>query len=264
MGEILRELQDRVAVVTGAGQGIGKVIAATLAREGAHVVLAARSVDKLAQTRDIVESYGRKGLVVPTDLSDRAQVDALARTAQEHFGAIDVLVNNSGIGGPSAPLWEVDPDEWDQTLAVNVTGTFLACRAFLPAMIERGAGSVVVIGSYSGKRPLLNRTAYTTSKMALVGLVRTLAVEAGPHGVRVNMVSPGAVQGERIERVIGWLQQAQGTSYEEALASLVTDSPFKRLVQPEEVARAVVFLASARSSAVTGEDLNVSAGAVMY
>lgn len=258
------ELQDRVAVVTGAGRGIGKVIAETLAREGAHVVLAARSIDKLAQTRQIVESYGRKGLVVPTDLTDRDQVDALARTAQEHFGAIDVLVNNSGVGGPSAPLWEVDPDEWDETLTVNVTGTFLACRAFLPGMIERGRGSVVVIGSYSGKRPLLNRTAYTTSKMALVGMVRTLAVEAGPHGVRVNLVSPGAVQGERIEWVIGRLQQAQGTSYEEALATLVSDSPFKRLVQPEEVAQAVVFLASDRSSPVTGEDLNVSAGAVMY
>ena len=258
------ELQDRVAVVTGAGRGIGRVIAETLAREGAHVVLAARSVDKLEQTREIVESHGRVGLVVPTDLGDRDQVTALARAAHERFGAVDVLVNNSGVGGPSAPLWEVDPDEWEATLAVNVTGTFLACRAFLPAMVERGAGNVVVVGSFSGKRPLLNRSAYTTSKMALVGMVRTLAVEAGRHGVRVNLVSPGAVQGERIEWVIGRLQQAQGISYEQARATLVDDSPFKRLVQPEEVAQAVVFLASDRSSPVTGEDLNVSVGAVMY
>ena len=258
------ELQDRVAVVTGAGRGIGRVIAETLAREGAHVVLAARSVDLLEQTREIVESHGRTGLVVPTDLVDRDQVATLARAALDHFGAVDVLVNNSGVGGPSAPLWEVDPGEWEATLAVNVTGTFLACRAFLPAMIERGAGNVVVVGSFSGKRPLLNRTAYTTSKMALVGMVRTLAVEAGGHGVRVNLVSPGAVQGERIEWVIGRLQQAQGISYEQARATLVSDSPFKRLVQPEEVAQAVVFLASDRSSPVTGEDLNVSAGAVMY
>jgi len=258
------ELQDRVAVVTGAGRGIGRVIAGTLAREGAHVVLAARSVDKLEQTREIVESHGRVGLVVPTDLGDRDQVTALARAAHERFGAVDVLVNNSGVGGPSAPLWEVDPDDWEATLAVNVTGTFLACRAFLPAMVERGAGNVVVVGSFSGKRPLLNRSAYTTSKMALVGMVRTLAVEAGQHGVRVNLVSPGAVQGERIEWVIGRLQQAQGISYEQARATLVDDSPFKRLVQPEEVAQAVVFLASDRSSPVTGEDLNVSVGAVMY
>jgi NAD(P)-dependent dehydrogenase (short-subunit alcohol dehydrogenase family) len=258
------ELQDRVAVVTGAGRGIGRVIAETLAREGAHVVLAARSVDLLEEAREIVESHGRTGLVVPTDLINRGHVAALARAALDHFGAVDVLVNNSGVGGPSAPLWEVDPDEWEATLAVNVTGTFLACRAFLPAMIERGAGNVVVVGSFSGKRPLLNRTAYTTSKMALVGMVRTLAVEAGAHGVRVNLVSPGAVQGERIEWVIGRLQQAQGISYEQARATLVSDSPSKRLVQPEEVAQAVVFLASDRSSPVTGEDLNVSAGAVMY
>lgn len=258
------ELQDRVAVVTGAGRGIGRVIAETLAREGAHVVLAARSVDKLEQTREIVEAHGRTGLVVPTDLADRDQVTALARAAHDHFGVVDVLVNNSGVGGPSAPLWEVDPDEWEATLAVNVTGTFLACRAFLPAMIERGTGNVVVVGSFSGKRPLVNRTPYTTSKMALVGMVRTLAVEVGQHGVRVNLVSPGAVQGERIEWVIGRLQEAQGISYEQARATLVSDSPFKRLVQPEEVAQAVVFLASDRSSPVTGEDLNVSVGAVMY
>ncbi|HSK91438.1 MAG TPA: SDR family NAD(P)-dependent oxidoreductase [Euzebyales bacterium] len=258
------ELQDRVAVVTGAGRGIGRVVAETLAREGAHVVLAARSVDRLEETREIVESHGRTGLVVPTDLADRAQVAALAETAHDHFGAVDVLVNNSGIGGPSAPLWEVDPEEWEATLAVNVTGTFLACRALLPRMIERGSGNVVVVGSFSGKRPLRNRTAYTTSKMALVGMVRTLAVEVGPHGVRVNLVSPGAVQGERIEWVIGRLQQAHGISYEQARETLVSDSPFKRLIQPEEVAQAVVFLASDRSSPVTGEDLNVSAGAVMY
>jgi NAD(P)-dependent dehydrogenase (short-subunit alcohol dehydrogenase family) len=258
------ELQDRVAVVTGAGRGIGRVIATTLAQEGAHVVLAGRSADTLEQTRELVERCGRTALVVPTDLTDREQVSALAASALDRFDAIDVLVNNSGVGGPSAPLWEVDPDEWEATLAVNVTGTFLACRAFLPAMVERGSGNVVVIGSFSGKRPLRNRTAYTTSKMALVGMVRTLAVEAGTHGVRVNLVSPGAVQGERIEWVIGRLQQAHGISYEQARASLVDDSPFRRLVQPEEVAQAVVFLASERSSPVTGEDLNVSVGAVMY
>jgi NAD(P)-dependent dehydrogenase (short-subunit alcohol dehydrogenase family) len=258
------ELEDRVAVVTGAGRGIGRVIAETLAAEGAHVVLAARSVDKLEETRKLVESHGRTALVVPTDVSDRAQVAALARAAYDRFGAVDILVNNSGVGGPSAPLWEVDPDDWEATLSVNVTGTFLACRAFLPAMIERGAGSVVVIGSFSGKRPLFNRSAYTTSKMALVGMVRTLAVEVGPHGVRVNLVSPGAVEGERIEWAIGRLQKAQGISYEEAKATLVSDSPFKRLVRPEEVAQAVVFLAADRSSSITGEDLNVSVGAVMY
>ena len=258
------ELTGRVAVVTGAGRGIGRVIAETLAAEGADVVLAARSVDKLEETRKIVESHGRTGVVVPTDLSDREQVAALARTAHDHFGAIDILVNNSGVGGPSAPLWEVDPDEWEATLSVNVTGTFLACRAFLPAMIERGAGNVVVIGSFSGKRPLLNRTPYTTSKMALVGMVRTLAAEAGPHGVRVNLVSPGGVAGDRIEWAIGQLQQTQGITYEQAKAMMVSDSPFKRLVRPDEVAQAVVFLASDRSSSITGEDLNVSAGAVMY
>ena len=260
----MTELDGKVAVVTGAGRGIGKVIAQTLAREGADVVLAARSIETLEQTRVAVEACGRQGLVVPTDLADREQVTRLADTALEHFGAIDILVNNSGVGGPSAPLWEVDPDEWDATMAVNVSGVFLCCRAFLPAMIEQGSGSVVVIGSMSGKRPLRNRSAYTTSKLALVGLVRTLAVEAGPHGVRVNLISPGGVEGERIEWVIERLQQAHGVDSDRARGMLISDSPFGRLVDPLEVADAVVFLGSQRSSAITGEDLNVSAGVVMY
>lgn len=257
------ELDGQVAVVTGAGRGIGRVIALELARQGADVVLAARSVDLLEKTAGDVRALGRRALVVPTDVAVEAEVQQMAAAVAE-FGGVDVLVANSGVGGPSAPLWEVTPDDWDATMAVNVRGVYLCCRALLPHMIDRGGGSVVVIGSYTGKRPLLNRTPYTTSKMALVGLVRTLAVEAGPHGVRANLVSPGGVEGDRIDWVIRKQMDSRGISYEEARALFTADSPMQRLVQPEEVAHAVAYLASARSSGTTGEDLNVSAGAVMY
>jgi len=257
-------LDDRVAVVTGAGHGIGRVIALALAREGARTVLAGRSIEALEETAKLAGELGSNCLVVPTDITVADQVDALARASLEAFGQVDVLVNNSGIGGPSAPLWEVDPADWAATMAVNVTGTYLCCRAFVPAMVTRGSGSVVIIGSMTGKRPMWGRSPYAASKMALVGLTRTLATEAGPEGVRVNLISPGPVEGERIEWVIERQAEALGVSVEEARARFMAASPLGRLVPPEDVAAAVVFLASDRAASITGEDLNLSAGVVMF
>lgn len=258
------ELDGQVAVVTGAGRGIGRVIAVELAAQGADVVLAARSRDLLEQTAEDIRRLGRIALVLPTDVARQDDVQAMADATLREFGHVDLLVANSGVGGPSTPLWEVDLADWDATMAVNVRGVFLCCRSLLPHMVERRTGNVVVIGSSTGKRPLLNRTPYTTSKMALVGMVRTLAVEAGPYGIRVNLVSPGGVEGERIDWVIRKQMEGRGISYEQARALFTSDSPMGRLVQPQEVADAVAYLASSRAAGTTGEDLNVSAGAVMY
>ncbi len=257
-------LKDKIAVVTGGGRGIGRAIALAFAQEGADLVLAARSVDKLKETAAMVEKCGRRALVVPTDVTSEGDVANLRDRTLEHFGRVDILVNNSGVGGPSAPLWEIDPRDWDETFAVNVRGVYLCCRAFLPAMVARRSGVIVNIGSMTGKRPLMNRTPYAASKLALVGLTRTLAWEVGPYGIRVNVISPGPVEGERIEWVVRRLAEARGISAEEARRSLTEASPLGRFVRAEEVARAAVFLASDLASAITGEDLNVSAGIVMY
>lgn len=257
-------LDGKSAVVTGAGRGIGEQVALALARAGAQVALAGRSLDALGQTREAIEQDGGKALVVPTDITDRGQVDALGESAARAFGSVDILVCNSGVGGPSAPVWEVDPDEWDATMAVNVTGTFLCCRTFLPGMVQQRSGSVVVIGSMTGKRPLVNRSPYATSKTALIGLVRTLAHEAGPYGVRANLVSPGAVAGARIEWVIQRQAEAQGISTDEARDQFTGASALGQLVPASDVADTVLYLASDQARSVTGEDLNVSAGTVMY
>jgi NAD(P)-dependent dehydrogenase (short-subunit alcohol dehydrogenase family) len=187
----------------------------------------------------------------------------LDRLAAE-VGPVDTIVANSGIAGPTAELWTIDPAEWEETIAVNLTGTFLLCRALLPAMVERGSGSVVVIGSTTGKRPLWGRSAYAATKLGLVGLVRTLAVELGPHGIRVNLISPGAVEGERIEAVIREQARANGTSYEAIYDDFMKNIPLRRFVAPGEIADAAVFLASDASGSTTGEDLNVSGGVAMY
>jgi NAD(P)-dependent dehydrogenase (short-subunit alcohol dehydrogenase family) len=195
------QLEGRTALITGASQGMGKVIATRFAGEGAKVVLVARSRKRLAETAGQIEADGGWALVAPADLRD-ADVSALARRVEAEAGPLDAIVSNSGVAGPTAELWKVAPEEWEETMRVNVTETFLLCRALLPAMIRRGSGSVVVIGSTTGKRPLYGRTPYAASKMALVGLVRTLAVELGPLGVRVNLISPGGIAGPRIESVL--------------------------------------------------------------
>jgi NAD(P)-dependent dehydrogenase (short-subunit alcohol dehydrogenase family) len=257
-------LDGAVATVTGAGTGIGREICLRLASEGADVVLTGRSTGPMDEVAEHIRAVGRRALVVPMDLRDPASVEAAARAAEDEFGRVDVLVNNSGVGGPSRPLWEIGPEEWEDTFRVNVTGTFLACKAFLPGMIARGAGSVVVIGSMTGKRPLVNRTPYAASKTALIGMVRTLAWELGPHGIRVNLVSPGAVEGDRIAWVLERQAEARGITVEQARADFAEGSPLKRLVAAGDVADTVAYLASPRASSITGDDINVSAGGVMY
>jgi NAD(P)-dependent dehydrogenase (short-subunit alcohol dehydrogenase family) len=253
-----------VAVVTGAGRGLGREIAIALAGAGADVVLAGRDPSTLEATADVAAGAGAATLCVRTDVTSEDQLEALAVAAFDRFGAVDALVANSGVGGPSGPLWELDRESWEETFAVNVTGVFLSARAFLPSMLERGRGSIAVIGSMTGKRPLWGRTPYAASKVALVGLVRTLAVEAAPSGVRVNLVSPGPVAGERMDWVFRAQAEGRGISPEEAREEMVSQIPIGRLIEPREVADAVVSLTLGELSAVTGADLNVSGGMVMY
>lgn len=257
-------LQEKIAVITGAGRGIGRAIAQAYAREGAHLVLAARDVAALEETRALVAEHQREVLVVKLDLRAEESVRAMAEQALAHFGHVDVLVNNSGIAGPTAPLWEVAPHEWQETLAVDLTGPYLCCRELLPSMIARRSGNILMIGSITGKRPLFGRAPYAAAKLGLVGLVRTLAWEVGPHNIRVNLISPGPVEGERIGRVLRDMASAQGISVEQAQRLFLRDTPLARMTPPADIASAAVFLASDLSGSTTGEDFNVSAGTVMY
>ena len=257
-------LKDKVAVITGGGQGIGRGIALALAAEGAHCVLAARTLAALDDTKAEIQSLGREALVVQTDLRVPEDIDALAAATVAQFGHVDVLVNNSGIAGPMTELWKIDPADWDETFNVNVRGVFLTCRAFLPSMIERRTGSVIVIGSPSGKRPLHGRTAYTTGKLGLVGLVRTLAWEVGRFGLRVNLISPSGPEGPRMQAVIRGQAETRGITYEQAHQEFLDLSALGHFTPVEDIGKAAVFLASDDAGSVTGEDLNVSGGLVMY
>ncbi|MDH3426322.1 MAG: SDR family oxidoreductase [Acidimicrobiia bacterium] len=254
----------RVTLITGASQGIGRMLALSFAEAGDSLVLAARNVENLEETAQAARALGAETLAVPTDITDPAQVEHMAQAAIDQFQYIDVLINNSGIGGPSGQLWELDLEAWRETFAVNVDGVFLVSRAVLPLMVERRSGSVIIIGSITGKRPLWGRTPYATTKAALVGLTRTLALEAGAYGIRVNLISPGFVAGPRLDWVIDTQAEGRGISTAEVRAEMEAEAALNRLTLPEDVAKAALYLASDGASAISGADLNVNSGAVMY
>lgn len=253
-------LKEKIAVITGAGQGIGRAIAEAFAREGAHLVLAARNLAALEETRDLVTEYQREVLVLPLDLRQEESVRMMAEQALAHFKQVDILVNNSGIAGPTAPLWEISPEQWRETLDVDLNGPYFCCHAFLPGMIARRSGAILNIGSGIAKRPLPGRTPYTASKAGLSALTKTLALDTGPFGIRVNLISPGPVDGERLEMVLQRQAAARNIPFEAVKAGIAGNAALKRFVFAEEVANLAVYLASEAASGITGQDIDINAG----
>jgi len=256
-------LSTRVAAVTGANRGIGRAIAVALAADGFTVAASARDPASLADTVAQAGKAGGTAVPLACDVRDEASVAAMAAGAQA-LGPVHAVVANAGVAGPTRPLHEITLEDWRDTLATDLDGVFLTFRAFIPAMIERGGGSLIAISSMTGKRPLHGRTPYAAAKMGVIGLVRTLATELGPYSIRVNAVCPGPVSGPRIDEVIRKQAAVRGITEEQARAAFAGASPLGRLVEAGEVAAACVFLASDDSAAITGEDLNVAAGVVMY
>jgi NAD(P)-dependent dehydrogenase (short-subunit alcohol dehydrogenase family) len=256
-------LSARVAAVTGANRGIGRTIAVALAAGGFTVAASARDPASLAGTVAAAGQAGGTAVPLACDVRDEASVAAMAAGAQA-LGPVHAVVANAGVAGPTRPLHEITLADWRDTLATDLDGVFLTFRAFIPGMIERRGGSLIAISSMTGKRPLHGRTPYAAAKMGVIGLVRTLATELGPYRIRVNAVCPGPVAGPRIDQVIRNQAAARGITEEQARAAFTGASPLGRLVEASEVAAACSFLASDESAAITGEDLNVAAGIVMY
>lgn len=254
----------RVVVVTGASQGIGRAIAVRFGSEGDAVVLAARNREGLEETAADVDEAGGVAMVVETDVTSESSVGQMVDLVMQDHGRIDVVVNNSGVGGPSGKLWELAREEWRATFDVNVFGVFNVVHAILPVMIAQKTGTVIIVGSITGKRPLYGRSSYATSKAALIGLTRTLALETGPEGVRVNLVSPGFVAGPRLDWVIRAQAASRGISEQDVRKEFEEESALLRLTEPNDVADTVVYLASEEAGAITGADINVNSGVVMY
>ncbi|HEV2029875.1 MAG TPA: SDR family NAD(P)-dependent oxidoreductase [Candidatus Dormibacteraeota bacterium] len=258
-------LSGKVAVITGGNQGIGLATARAMAGAGASLALAARTQASLESAAREIRSLGVDCLAVACDVANPESTDAMAATVLKHFGRVDVVVANAGIAGAIKPMHEITYEEWRDCLTTDLDGVYLTFRRFIPAMVEAGqGGSLIALSSMTGKRPLPDRTPYCAAKMGVIGLVRSLAMELGPHQIRVNSICPGAVAGDRLNRIVRQNAESRGITEAESMRQFSDPAALKRPTLAEEVAAACVFLAGEASSGITGEDMNVSAGLVMY
>ena len=256
-------LLDKVAVVTGGGRGIGRAIALAFAREGADVVVTARTTSEIESVATEIKALGRKGLALPVDLGQREAIQPCVQGVLSHFPFVHILVNNAAVGGAQNPnlLTEYDDDFWDMSLFVNLTVPYLLIKAFLPGMIAQGWGRIINIASGSGKRGAVHRAAYSASKHGLLGLTRTAALEVATSGVTVNAICPGPIRTDMLARLLRHRAESQGKTLEDIEKSC---NPMQRLLEPEEVADLAVYLASEAAQGMTGQALNINGGSIMH
>jgi NAD(P)-dependent dehydrogenase (short-subunit alcohol dehydrogenase family) len=257
-------LAGKVAIVTGAAKGIGAVVAECLARDGAHVVLVGRDERALtAHARHLDETYPeRESLAVACDVTDEAGVRAMTERAVARFGGLDILVNTAGVTGPvETPAQDYGAAEFRQVLDVNVVGTFLPCKYAIPHLIARGGGGRIVnVAGTSGLRGYPKRVGYSSSKWAVRGLTRTLALELGPHDITVNDVCPNVTKGGRMDRIVAEKARKLGKSETEVFAEFAASTALGRFVEEADVADAISFLVSPAARNITGHDVPVDAG----
>ena len=262
---LLMKLQDRIVLITGGGRGIGRAIALVFAREGAEVVVAARSINQVEKVAtEIADQFSAKALPVFCDVSDIKSVEEMFARVTEHVGrGPDILVNNAGIA-ESAPLTKTDNELWHRHLAINLSGTFYCTRAALPPMIQRGWGRVINIASIAGKIGAPYIAAYSASKHGVLGLTRSAALEVAAKGITVNAICPGYVDTEMTTRGVENITKKTGLPADQAMESLKKMSPQNRLVEPEEVAALALLLASEDGRGINGQAINVDGGTVLY
>ena len=255
----LASLSGQHALVTGASRGIGAVVATALAAEGAHVSLLARDAESLAR---LAGQLGNdRALPVAADVTDGASVRGAFAAARARFGPVHILINNAGQAA-SAKFTDTDEALWQRIMAVNLTGTYLCAHAAVTDMLELKYGRIVNIASIAGLRGAAYISAYVASKHAVIGLTRALALEYATRNITVNAVCPGYVDTDIVKQAVATIRNKTGRSESEALAALVATNPQQRLITPEEVANAVLWLCRPGSQSITGQSLIISGGEV--
>ncbi len=257
------KLENRIALITGGGRGIGRAIALAFARDGARVVLAARTAQQVEET---AAKIGNEAIALPVvcDVSDVDSVQLMFARVSAKFGrGPDILVNNAGIA-ESAPLAKTDDDVWQRHLAINLSGTFYCTRAAVPAMLERGWGRVINVASIAGKTGAPYISAYSASKHGVLGLTRSIALEVAAKGITVNAICPGYVDTDMTTRGIENVTAKTGRSADQALEAIKKMSPQNRLITVEEIAALALLLASEEGRGINGQAINIDGGSVLF
>lgn len=248
-------LDDKVALVTGSGRGLGRACAQIFAREGAKVVIADLNAENGAETVKLVEDAGGTAVFVEANVGKSADIQRMVRTAVETFGGLDCAVNNAVCNIGRTPLADITEEDWDRAAAVNITGVFLCMKYEIKAMLERGGGSIVNIGSGNEHSSVPGLAWYLPAKQAAYGMGKVAALDYGAQGIRVNSVGPGSMWTPALRET--------ATTIPQHVETLSARSPLRRLAEPEEVAEAVVWLCTPRASYVTGHTLVADGGAVL-
>ena len=256
------KLDNQTGIVTGAAKGMGSAICRALAKEGARLTLAARDINPLEDLAKHLQGEGHQARTQSTDVTRETEVKAMVDDTLKAFnGRIDFLVNVAGVTGPiETPVWEIEHDDYLAVITANIIGTFLPIKHVMPVMIEQRSGRIVNIGGTSGLRGYRYRTAYSSSKWAIRGLTRTVALEAGPYGIAVNNVVPGIVETPRMEKLCEEKARKRGWTKDEVYAEYVEETSLRSITTPEDIANAVVFAASEDSRNMTGQDIIVDGG----
>lgn len=256
------ELRGKTGIITGPAKGMGRAITETIAAEGADLVLAGRDTAAIEEVAASVRKMGRVAAVVQADVTEDAQVERLVEEALRTFGGrIDLLVNVAGVTGPiETPAWEIEPKDFEFVWRANVLGTFLPIKHVLPTMVKQRSGKIVNIGGTSGLRGYRYRAAYSSSKWAIRGLTRTVALDVGQHNINVNVVCPGIVDGPRMQKLCEEKARKRAWTAEQVYEEYVDDMALRRVTQAQDVANAVLFLVSERSRQMTGKEITVDGG----
>jgi len=236
-------------LITAAASGIGLEIARAFSSAGGKVFI----TDINTQALEAVKKEMPGLMTKACDNSKRADIEAMVLAAVEALGGLDVLVNNAGISGPTAPVEDIDPDKWEAVMAVDLTGTFNVTRLAIPHLKKSAAGSILIMSSLGGRFGYPNRSPYCVAKWGLIGFAKTLAIELGDHNIRANAIAPGAVGGQRIENVLAGRAKAEGESVDEERASMLGIQSLKRFVDPKDIAALCVFLASDAGKSISGQ-----------
>jgi NAD(P)-dependent dehydrogenase (short-subunit alcohol dehydrogenase family) len=249
----MNRLEQRIAIVTGAGQGIGRAIALGLAREGARVAIADVNEECANTVKNEIEASGGRALAIPTDVSNEKSVQAMVEKSLKEFLRVDILVNNAGIF-PTSPVEEMSEEDWDRVIGTNLVGAFLCARAVVPKFLEQGTGRIISITSGRAFQGAKNGAHYAASKAGIIGFSKSLALELAPHGITVNVICPGITD----------TAQPRGHQTEEQIYAQAQRIPLGRIGQPEDLVGPAVFLASDAAAFITGQTILVNGGSIMW